>query len=59
MTQFRSLEGGSSGLGTTSDKLRRSGLLSAGEVKYKNVNFDQDTAKRVRDIVSELDAAIS
>lgn len=55
--QFKVLEGGEQGLGTVSDKLRRSGVLSAGRQKFKNVEIDEETAKRVKSLVEELDSA--
>lgn len=57
VSQFAALEGGDAGLGTIQDRLRRSGFLSAGRQTYRGVDIDDQTAKRVSDLVAELDAA--
>ena len=55
--QFAALAGGEQGLGTFSDKLRRSGFASAGRQKFDNVTFDTDTANRLNKLLSEMDTA--
>jgi hypothetical protein len=55
--QFSALAGGEQGLGTFSDKLRRSGFASAGRKKFDNVAFDEATADKLNKLVSEMDAA--
>jgi hypothetical protein len=55
--QFAALSGGEQGLGTVSDKLRRSGFGSAGRLKYKNVEVDREAADRLNKLLSEMDAA--
>lgn len=57
--QFAALSGGKQGLGTVSDKLRRSGFLSAGRQSYKNVEIDRDAADRLNALIKELDVASS
>jgi hypothetical protein len=55
--QFKALEGGADGARTVADRLRKSGFLSAGRQKYRNVEFDRDTAQEINNLVRELDAA--
>jgi hypothetical protein len=55
--QFKALEGGERGLGTASDSLRRSGFLSAGRQKFTNVQVDDAAAKRLNDLIQEMDTA--
>jgi hypothetical protein len=57
VSQFAALEGGEKGLGTIQDRLRRGGFLSVGRQTYKGVDIDDKTAKRVSDLLAELDAA--
>jgi len=55
--QFKVLEGAGAPASTLAGRLRQSGFLSAGRQKYENVEVGQDTAKRLRNLVSELDSA--
>jgi hypothetical protein len=55
--QFKALEGGADGAQGIADRLRKSGFLSAGRQKYRNVEIDTDTAAEVNKLVKELDSA--
>jgi hypothetical protein len=55
--QFAALSGGERGLGTLSDKLRRSGFASAGREKFQNVAVDRGAADRLRKLLTEMDTA--
>jgi hypothetical protein len=57
--QFAALSGGERGLGTLSDKLRRSGFASAGREKFQNVAVDRDAADRLNKLLAEMDTASS
>jgi hypothetical protein len=56
VTAFKALEGGPTGA-TTVDKLRKSGLLSAGEQSYENVMVGRGLSKKVDSLAREMDAA--
>jgi hypothetical protein len=55
--QFKALEGGADGARSIVDRLRKSGFLSAGRQKYRNVEIDKNTAKEIDSLVKELDTA--
>jgi hypothetical protein len=56
VTEFEALTGGPEGK-TLVQKLRKSGLLSAGEKTYDNVNIGWLLSRRLNSLVREMDAA--